>query len=75
MPAFAPGPVDPRWAAIVADAPHLAPAIEPGFRVLADGPTWLVDEYRVDQLRASGNGVVALQAAAAFRVLVRMIRR
>jgi hypothetical protein len=28
-----------------------------------------LDESRTDQLRAIGNGVVALQAAVAFRVL------
>jgi len=34
---FAPGPGDPRWPSILRDSPHLAPAIEPGFRLLADG--------------------------------------
>ncbi|MBN3005610.1 DNA cytosine methyltransferase [Chromobacterium alkanivorans] len=71
LPLFAPGPVDPRWGGIVADHPHLAPAIEPGVRVLADGLAYLVDESRSDQLRCVGNGVVALQAAVGFITLAR----
>lgn len=70
--AFAPGPVDPRWARIVADFPYVAPATEPGVRLLAHGVAYLVDESRTDQLRSVGNGVVALTAAAAF---VRLARR
>jgi hypothetical protein len=50
---------------------QLAPAIEPGFCLLADGLALVVDEARADQLRCSGNGVVALQSAAAFVVLAR----
>ena len=69
--AFAPGPVDPRWSGIIADYPYLAPATEPGVRVLADGLAYLVDESRGNQLRAIGNGVVALCAAAAFVQLAR----
>lgn len=57
----------------IADAPHLTPAIEPGVRVLADGLAYVVDESRVDQLRAGGNGVVPLQAAVAFRILGRRL--
>jgi DNA (cytosine-5)-methyltransferase 1 len=89
--AFAPGPSDPRWPAILEDAPYLAPAIAAGsvrvwwddaarsfvaetpessIRGVADGLALVVDESRSDQLRAVGNGVVALQAAAAFVALV-----
>lgn len=71
-PLFAPGPLDPRWAAIVANRPDLAPAVEPGVRLLADGMAYLVDESRAHQLRQVGNGVVPLQAAAA---LVQLLRR
>lgn len=70
-PIFAPGPLDPRWAAIVANRPDLAPAVEPGVRMLADGMAYLVDESRAHQLRQVGNGVVPLQAAVALVELVR----
>lgn len=69
---FAPGPIDPRWPGIVANRPDLAPAVEPGVRMLADGMAYLVDESRAHQLRQVGNGVVPLQAAAA---LVQLLRR
>ena len=49
--------------------PDLWPAVEPGVRLLADGPPVLVDEYRVEQLRCIGNGVVPLCAAFAFIAL------
>jgi DNA (cytosine-5)-methyltransferase 1 len=69
---FAPGPGDAeRWRQILESQPQLAPAIKPGFRLLADGLALVVDEARADQLRCSGNGVVALQSAAAFVVLAR----
>lgn len=68
---FAPGPLDPRWAGIVADTPHLAPAIEPGICRLVDGLAYRVDEYRADRLRCIGNGVVPLQAATALVLLAR----
>ncbi|WP_157642473.1 DNA cytosine methyltransferase [Burkholderia ubonensis] len=67
---FAPGPVDQRWPGIIADRPDLAPAVEPGVRMLADGMAYLVDESRNHQLRQIGNGVVPLQAAAAFVLLL-----
>lgn len=70
-PLFAPGPLDPRWAGIVAHRPDLAPAVEPGVRMLADGMAYLVDESRAHQLRQVGNGVVPLQAAVALVELVR----
>lgn len=63
---FAPGPADPRWGSILARNPGLAPSIEPGFCVLVDGLAVTLDESRADQLRCAGNGVVALEAAAAF---------
>jgi DNA (cytosine-5)-methyltransferase 1 len=71
-PLFAPGPADPRWAEIITNRPDLAPATEPGVRLLVDGMAHLVDESRAHQLRQIGNGVVPLQAAAA---LVELIRR
>jgi DNA (cytosine-5)-methyltransferase 1 len=57
---FAPGPSDPRWPAIIRDAPDLEPAV----RRMADGLA-----NRVDRLRACGNGVVPLVAAYAWRTL------
>jgi DNA (cytosine-5)-methyltransferase 1 len=42
---------------------------------VADGHALVVDESRADQLRAIGNGVVALQAAVAFRILARRFRK
>jgi DNA (cytosine-5)-methyltransferase 1 len=69
---FPPGPADhDAWRAVFEHHPHLAPAIESGVRVLADGKSLVVDSCRADQLRCSGNGVVALQAAVAFTVLAR----
>ena len=62
-------------AAIIADFPWLAPAIseeeiESILRRMADGSAFGVDiEGRTDRLRAVGNGVCPLQAAAAFTVL------
>lgn len=70
---FAPGPSDPRWPSIIVERPDLAPAVEPGLRVLVDGVAYVVDESRADRLRAIGNGVVALQAAVAVRQLVRLL--
>ena len=69
--AFAPGPADERWFAIIAERPWLAPATKPGVRMLVAGLALLVDESRTDQLREIGNGVVATQAAAAFASLAR----
>lgn len=67
---FAPGPgVD--WRGI---PESIWPAIESGVRVLADGLALVVDASRADQLRCAGNGVVAIQGAAAFVELVREIR-
>ena len=66
---FAPGP-NADWSRIVANRPHLAPAIKPGFRVLVDGVAYVVDTERSAQLRATGNGVVPIQAAVAFIELI-----
>jgi DNA (cytosine-5)-methyltransferase 1 len=71
---FPPSPGDfDAWGRIVEDgsADFRAPAIKPGLRLLADGVALVVDESRADQLRCSGNGVVALQAAVALYVLDR----
>ncbi len=70
---FAPGPSDPRWPAIIERYPFLAPATQPGIRLLADGMAFLVDASRTDQLRAAGNGVVAIQGAAALIELIRRV--
>lgn len=71
---FPPGPTDrDAWARIIEASPHLAPAIEPGVRVLVDGLELVVDESRADQLRGGGNGVVPLQAALAFVSLARRL--
>lgn len=72
---FAPGPQCDDWGGIIADRPDLAPAIEPGLRVLVDGVAYVVDESRPDQLRCSGNGVVPLQAAMALATLLQRVGR
>jgi len=75
VPVFAPGPSDTAvWQRILADRPHLAPAVEPGVRVLVDGVAMVVDACRADQLRCGGNGVVALQAAVALMELLSRIK-
>lgn len=68
---FAPGPSDEVWEAYCFFFPFLAPAVESGVCVLADGMALVVDESRTDQLRATGNGVVALTAACAYVQLAR----
>lgn len=69
---FAPGPeYELLWRELLERSPYLAPAIEPGFRCVADGTSLVVDQSRTDQLRSLGNGVVPLQAAAAFTILAR----
>jgi DNA (cytosine-5)-methyltransferase 1 len=70
---FAPGPKSDLWPDILATMSHLAPATEPGVRVLVDGVACVVDESRADALRCAGNGVLALQAAAAFRYLAQRL--
>ena len=66
---FAPGPADPRWASIISHHPHVAPALEPGFRSVVNGLAFDMDDCRAQRLKCVGNGVVALCAAAAFVVL------
>ena len=63
---FAPGPADPAWPGIIQQRPCLAPALEPGFRGVADGLAHRMDDCRAQRLKCCGNGVVAAQAAAAF---------
>ena len=71
---FPPGPGDlEAWARILADNPEFAPALEPDVCGMVAGfPDWLVRARR-DRLRALGNAVVPLQAAAAFSGLARRI--
>ena len=73
---FAPGPTDPRWAAILAAEPWRAPAIDKAAESLfcgtPDGLARGLDfSNRAARLKCCGNGVVPLQAAAAAVVLVR----
>jgi DNA (cytosine-5)-methyltransferase 1 len=72
---FAPGRFDHRWKAIISESIWLSPAIEPGIRVLVDGQSLVVDSERADQLRCSGNGVVAVQGAAMFVELFQRLNR
>lgn len=66
---YPPGPSDrDAWSRMPA---HLAPAIEPGLRYELDDDAVVVDQSRTDQLRAGGNGVVALTAGFAFVALAR----
>ncbi len=68
---FPPGYDSDEWGEVIEEVPQLAPAVEPGFCVLVDGVAVVVDQGRTDQLRCSGNGVVALQAAVAATILDR----
>lgn len=70
---FAPGPDADDWLEIIRRAPHLAPATQSGVRCVVDGHAVVVGASRADQLRAIGNGVVALQACAAIRLLLRRL--
>ena len=70
---FAPGPTDPTWPGIIQRWPHLAPALEPDFRGMADGVAHRMDDSRAQRLKCCGNGVVAAQAAAAFVELYRRL--
>lgn len=72
-PLFAPGPADPRWRDILAESPHLAPAVEPHVCRIPDGDAGWVDDSRADKLRCIGNSVVAPCAAVAFIELMRRI--
>ncbi|MGH6627616.1 MAG: DNA cytosine methyltransferase [Burkholderiaceae bacterium] len=68
---FAPGPADPAWAGIIAENPHLAPALEPTFRGVVNGLAFDMGDCRAARLKCVGNGVVALTAATAAVVLLR----
>lgn len=71
---FAPGPNDAdTWRRTIDERPYLAPAIEPGLCVLVDGSPVVLDESRTDQLRCSGNGVVAISASVALVELMRRV--
>lgn len=86
-PLFAPGPSDARWAGIIAEYPWLAPALsieeehdakaayakaQSVLRGEPDGVEAGLDfDHRQPRLKCIGNGVVALQAAAALVVLAR----
>ena len=74
-PLFAPGPADAAWPDILARWPWLAPAIdktaESVLHGMADGLADRSHDCRAQRLKCVGNGVVALQAAAAAVVLVR----
>lgn len=69
---FPPGPTElERWAHVLGEHPDLAPALEPGLRRVADGMAGRLDEpLRAARLRMLANGVVPMQAALAWRVLL-----
>lgn len=67
---FAPGPADPRWAAIIDRHPELAPALEPAFRRLVNGLAFDMGDSRAARLKCVGNGAVPLCAAVATVVLL-----
>lgn len=69
---FPPGPGDAdAWAAVLAAAPELAPAVEPAVCGVADGvPARLVSAVRRHRLRCLGNAVVPAQAEYAVRCLL-----
>lgn len=53
LPIFAPGPNSQEWEGIIERYPFLAPATEPGIRVLADGVAVVADKSRSHQLFAA----------------------
>jgi hypothetical protein len=77
IPLFAPGPgATEQWQDLLVRHPELRPAIssaeiESLVRHLDDGLAAVLDGSRTDQLRACGNGIVPLQAAAAITILSR----
>ena len=68
-PAILAGSVRVWWDDATGFVVEAAP--ESGLHRVVDGLAVVVDESRRDQLRATGNGVVPLQAALAFAVLAR----
>jgi DNA (cytosine-5)-methyltransferase 1 len=76
LPLLAPSLYDEeRWVGMLdnAELAWLWPATEPGMGVLVHGMALVVDESRAAQLRLTGNGVVALQAAVAVVELCRRL--
>jgi DNA (cytosine-5)-methyltransferase 1 len=69
---FPPGPSElERWRAVLASRPELTPATQPGVHGVADGlADRLVESIRPARLQLLGNGVVPLQAARAWTVLM-----
>lgn len=74
-PLFAPDPADPAWPGIIRQWPHLAPALEPSFHMLADGLAYDMDDCRPQRLKCCGNGVVAAQAGFALVWLVQRMNK
>ena len=72
---FAPSPANAGWGRIIANRPELAPAVEPDFCVVVDGVAANVDASRATRLRATGNGVVPLQAGCAYAELIKRSKR
>jgi DNA (cytosine-5)-methyltransferase 1 len=73
---FPPGPDDEAgWESTLRQAGYLAPALKPGFRVVANGVSMVLDASGPDQLRCAGNAVVVAQAYVAFRQLLRWAGR
>lgn len=70
LPIFAPGPNDPRWAEIIREHPYLAPAVVAGVHKLVARKPLVVDSCRADQLRCTGNQVVAAWSALALAILL-----
>ena len=72
---FPPGPEDrDAWAAILAERPDLAPAVEPALRGVVARPSGIMGLARFPrsiQLALLGNSVVPACAAHAFRTLAR----
>ena len=59
IPFAPPGPGDlDAWRAVLERWPWLAPALEPGFRRVADGRSVRMDRDRRQRLKCLGNGVV-----------------
>lgn len=70
-PAWPPGPADTdAWAAVLAERPDLAPAVESTLRDVAHGLAGgMAGLSRSQRLRILGNGVVPRTAALAYRTL------
>ena len=76
LPSWPPGPKDTdAWRRVLAVRPDLAPALEPGVRLLANELARGLDLSRSDQLHILGNGVVPAQAAEAWRLLTEALEQ